>query len=294
LRDVPGLEETDKRVPELAGPLHAHDNGRVHESVTHPYRSALSASRARTAYPVAELSVTELERDMPGVSIPRPEIHLVIRYDPFGSSTRRGFDVHALGARHTVRRKFLQRGQRAVMARLQLGTHEVVFGASASAIAGRIVPLEDLWGVAASQQLFEQLASTHSPLDAAAVLERALCQRVTLARKRSAHAHVALQAIDRLGRASVSSVAHDLGMSERHLRRVFREVIGVGPKTFTRLARFRRALHAAHKAEHPSWASIASAVGYYDQAHLIAEFRGIAGVAPQALLSELRASLSIG
>jgi AraC-like DNA-binding protein len=39
-----------------------------------------------------------------------------------------------------------------------------------------------------------------------------------------------------------------------------------------------------------SWATIAAATGYYDQAHLIEEFRTIAGVTPRALLSELGAA----
>jgi transcriptional regulator GlxA family with amidase domain len=39
-----------------------------------------------------------------------------------------------------------------------------------------------------------------------------------------------------------------------------------------------------------SWAAIAAATGYYDQAHLIEEFRAIAGVTPRVLLSELGAA----
>lgn len=76
-------------------------------------------------------------------------------------------------------------------------------------------------------------------------------------------------------------------MSERHLRRVFRTAVGVSPKTFAKLTRFHDALREARLERHASWASIASAAGYYDQAHLIAEFRMIAGATPEALLREL-------
>ena len=92
----------------------------------------------------------------------------------------------------------------------------------------------------------------------------------------------------------MNAVAVDLGVSERHLRRVFRETIGMGPKSFAKLTRFRRALHAAREEAHASWARIAAAAGYYDQAHLITDFRAIAGVTPQALLDELRAAQTLG
>jgi AraC-like DNA-binding protein len=61
----------------------------------------------------------------------------------------------------------------------------------------------------------------------------------------------------------------------------------VSPKAFTQLARFHRALRAAREDHGASWAGIAAASGYYDQAHLIGEFRAIAGVTPRALLAEL-------
>jgi methylphosphotriester-DNA--protein-cysteine methyltransferase len=61
-----------------------------------------------------------------------------------------------------------------------------------------------------------------------------------------------------------------------------------------RLTRFHRALHAARDNDRPNWASIAAASGYYDQAHLITEFRAIAGVTPRALLHELSLAASVG
>jgi AraC-like DNA-binding protein len=260
----------------------------MHASAVHRGRLAPSAS---TASAVAALFVDECDRDMPRVSIPRPEIHLVVR---FGPSTQSGLDVHALGMQQRVRRKLIRSGQRIVAARLRLGVHEAVLGVPASAVAGRIVALEDLWGAAATRRLFDRLADARDTVDAAAILDSAIAERFAITDGRRARAQLALDAADRLTSANVNAVAVDLGVSERQLRRVFRETIGVSPKTFAKLTRFHRALRAVREDVHASWASIAAAVGYYDQAHLIADFRAIAGVTPRALLSELRAAPSVG
>jgi AraC-like DNA-binding protein len=229
----------------------------------------------------------ESDRDATRVLLPRPEIHLVVR---FGPSARSGLDVHAFGVRQRVHRKLIRSGQRIVTARLHLGAPEAVLGVSASAMAERVVALEDLWGDAATRRLFDRLAEARATVDAAAILESAITERFAIADGRGARAQLALDAADRLTSANVNAVAVDLGVSERHLRRVFREIVGVSPKAFAKLQRFHRALRAAREDGHASWASIAAAAGYYDQAHLIAEFRAIAGVTPRALLGELRAA----
>jgi AraC-like DNA-binding protein len=240
---------------------------------------------------VAALFVNEVDRDMQGVVIPRPEVHLVAR---FGPSAHGGLDVHALGGLQRVRRKHLRSGQRVAMARLHLGAAKAVLGVPDSAIAGRIVALEDLWGSATTRRLIDRLAHARDTFEAAAILEGAIAERFALAGAQRAGERLVLDAADRLLNANVHAVAVDLGVSERHLRRVFRETVGVGPKTFAKVTRFRRAVRAASAGNHASWATIAAAAGYYDQAHLISEFHAIAGVTPRALLGELRAAQSIG
>ena len=240
---------------------------------------------------VAALSVDERDCDTLGVALPRPEVHLVVR---FGLSTPSGLDVHAMGGRHAVVRKRLRRGQRFITARLRLGSTEAVLGVPASAIAGRIVALEDLWDSATTRRLSERLAGARDTLAAASILESAIGERYARASGECAHTQLVLAAADRLTSAPVNAVAVDLGVSERHLRRLFRETTGISPKTFAKLTRFRHALRAAREASHASWTNIAVASGYYDQAHLIAEFRAISGVTPSALLGELRAAHAIG
>jgi AraC-like DNA-binding protein len=245
----------------------------------------------RAGSAVAALLVYRCDRDGPGVSMPRPELRLVAR---FGPSAHEGLDVHALGVGTHVHRKLLRSGQRAVTARLRLGVAEAVLGVPASALGGRIVALEDLWGAAAARRLRARLADARDTVEAAAILERAITERLATAKVPEARAALALAAADRLTHATVSAVATDLGVSERHLRRVFHEAVGASPKAFAKLTRFHRALGAARAEVPASWSSIAVAAGYYDQAHLIAEFRAIAGVTPRALLSELRTAPSLG
>lgn len=259
-------------------------------------RQSHDPSRAATAAAVEVLLVHEPDADATHVLIPRAEIEIVVR---FGSAAHRGIDAHVLGARERVRRKVPRGMQRSVSARLRLGASEAVLGVPASALAGRIVALEDLWGDAAARRLLDQLAATPDGLAAAKVLDAAIAERTATDVCRPG-SRLALEAAGRLRNndsfvsASVNAVADELGVSERHLRRVFREAFGIGPKAFAKLARFQRALHAARDDDRATWATIAADAGYYDQAHLIAEFQAIAGAPPRALLSELRAAASIG
>ena len=254
-------------------------------------RIAPVVSHSLVTSSVAALFVDERPCDTQGVALPRAEVQLVVR---FGPSTPSGLDIHALGGRQRVHRKLLRGGQRVAGARLRLGTTEAVLGVPASALTGRLVALEELWGAAGTRRLCDRLADARDTVEAAAILESAIAERLALTNSQATGTRLVLAAADRLTSANVNAVADELGVSERHLRRLFRETTGVGPKTFAKLARFRHAVRAARAKNHASWATIAAAAGYYDQAHLISEFRTIAGVTPQALLGELRVAQSIG
>jgi AraC-like DNA-binding protein len=204
-------------------------------------RNRISPNRPAASAVVA-FFVDEVDRDSHRIALPRPEIQIVVR---FGPSARNGLDVHALGMQQTVRRKLIRRGQRAVTARLHLGASKAVLGVPASAVAGSILALEELWGGAAVQRLLDRLIGVSDAKEAVAIMEGAIAERLALAEARDAGVPLALRAAERLVSANVSSVAVDLGVSERHLRRVFREAIGMSPKEFARVARFRLALRTA-------------------------------------------------
>ena len=82
-------------------------------------------------------------------------------------------------------------------------------------------------------------------------------------------------------RTRVETLAGDLGLSERQLRRRCHVAAGYGPKTLQRVLRFRRFLATANG----DLARAALDAGYADQSHLARECTRLAGKPPAALLA---------
>jgi transcriptional regulator GlxA family with amidase domain len=86
------------------------------------------------------------------------------------------------------------------------------------------------------------------------------------------------------GAVRIDALAGSLGVSRQHLGALFRERVGLSAKTFAMVCRFRRAGDAlAHAGAHVDWTRLANDGGYYDQAHLIHDFRLFADATPQAI-----------
>ncbi|TPI58700.1 helix-turn-helix transcriptional regulator [Mesorhizobium sp. B3-1-3] len=88
------------------------------------------------------------------------------------------------------------------------------------------------------------------------------------------------------GRTRVSALAGEIGWSRKHLAARFTDAIGIGPKTLSRIVRFNRALSLSRRQE-DDWAGIAADCGYADQAHLVREFRQLAGETPTGLAASM-------
>jgi methylphosphotriester-DNA--protein-cysteine methyltransferase len=78
----------------------------------------------------------------------------------------------------------------------------------------------------------------------------------------------------------IAELSETLGLSTRRFEQIFRADIGMTPKAYQRLQRFRRALVRIEDATDVGWAGFARDCGYYDQAHLINEFRAHSGLTP--------------
>lgn len=90
------------------------------------------------------------------------------------------------------------------------------------------------------------------------------------------------------GTMPVKKLANEVNMSERNFERHFIEKVGVPPKTFSGIARIKKAMQLIGKMPVVSWKDIGFILQYSDQAHFIHEFKKLAGKTP----SEYSHSLS--
>jgi AraC-like DNA-binding protein len=155
-------------------------------------------------------------------------------------------------------------------------------------LADRVVALRDVQPrehTALAEQLAD-LPSWDARLDA---LEDLLLRRLARACVDTARVDWAVAQIERAGGTSdVGRLARELGCSRKHLIALFRDQVGIAPKRFARLVRFDRAMAAARSGRARTWAELALACGYYDQAHLVRDVRHFTGLPP----SEARGHLS--
>jgi AraC-like DNA-binding protein len=87
---------------------------------------------------------------------------------------------------------------------------------------------------------------------------------------------------------SVRAMSAKLGRSTRWVQRSFRDAVGLAPKMLLRIRRVQRAMRLASTQPTKTWSSIAADVGYFDQSHLVRDFRDIVGATPSAFAERER------
>lgn len=153
--------------------------------------------------------------------------------------------------------------------------------------SGLSVDLQDLVGPAAAE-LAERCHGTSSPEERLRIAGRWIGERVErVPGADPAVSWMASQIRRREGTVSISELRERTGFSKTRLATVFREQIGVTPKLYARIVRFRRVLDKLIQGAGPL-SELALEAGYYDQPHMNAEFRELSGFTPRELLAATR------
>jgi AraC-like DNA-binding protein len=171
--------------------------------------------------------------------------------------------------------------------RLQPGASPALVGLSGLELLNRAADLGELrlfW----AENLAERLAGLERTADRVALVESRV-GRMAAQVRREPRLEAAIELVLRSRDAARTPRIADLvGLSPRHLARLCRERVGVGPKLLGRLTRFQRVLRALERGNQPRWAALAQRHGYFDQAHLGRDFRAFAGVSPGRYLAAAR------
>jgi AraC-like DNA-binding protein len=131
--------------------------------------------------------------------------------------------------------------------------------------------------------LHEQLYQADSLQAMVCRAETFLMQKMTRSQPFHPVQAAAASILNRHGQVNLAELASASNVSLRQFERTFTEQVGVPPKMFSRLVRFKHALELKHRERYRSWTDIAYEAGYCDQMHLIHDCKAFADETPSAL-----------
>jgi len=203
-------------------------------------------------------------------SVPHPNVHLIFEN---GMAKIAGVQTH----------KFSRRieGEGCVFGvKFRPGGFRPFYKPTVSTLANRIVPARRLFGL--DLKAFEQVA-----LSACGEKEKVTAANAFFhARMPKDDPTVALagELVDLILREhaikSVQDLALRAAMSVRSLQRLFGEYVGASPKWVIRRYRLHELIEKFNSGAKLDWAELALDLGYFDQAHLINDFRSMVGFSP--------------
>lgn len=170
---------------------------------------------------------------------------------------------------------------------LQPGATRGLFGVPANELTGLTVPWDHIVPKA-HRDVPEQLAAA---ADNATRVQHVLQSLQAMQRPADPSHQLVEHAAERLratlGGLSVRQLAEDLSLSERRVQQLFSSFIGLTPSVWRRLQRLHGTLRMLRTTRTPRWAEMAVRAGYYDQSHLVNEFRALCGLSPQQFLQRV-------
>jgi AraC-like DNA-binding protein len=167
-----------------------------------------------------------------------------------------------------------------------LGAYQFL-GVPMNTLVNQTIELEDVLGHCAPR-LTARLQNAADWETRFRLLDAFIADRVAKARPVSPAIGWAWRQLeDSGGLIDVRYLASELRCSHKHLITLFRREIGLPPKMLARIIRFNEVVTALKATDTPRWTEIAYRCGYYDQAHLIRDFREFAGSTPSEFLGRI-------
>src|ERR1700733_3900127 len=151
---------------------------------------------------------------------------------------------------------------------------------SASSMTDRIAPASDVFG-ADGDALEAALISSRGEDAMVAAVDAFFLRRVP---EPDENVDLADRLVNRILHEpqirTVDDPAARTGLNKRSVQRLFREYVGIPPKWVIRRYRLHELIERLEAGDPLNWPGLALELGYFDQAHLINDFRAITGYSP--------------
>lgn len=146
---------------------------------------------------------------------------------------------------------------------------------------GKIIPLSSIIGNQKSDKLYSQMLRLTSPLKQVKCLEQFLLGSLEV----SDSVHPVVTFTSQKLQSSfyqdrISELAESFGLSPKRFTDIFQKEVGITPKLFSRIGRFQQILTRINSNQPINWAHLAFEFGYYDQSHLIRDFKALSALTP--------------
>jgi AraC-like DNA-binding protein len=151
--------------------------------------------------------------------------------------------------------------------------------------------------IKALTDLHEQLEARSAASQKIALIDQYLMTSAWRLNQHPGVADKALQLMEQNGITSVETMASQLGITTRHLEIQFKRHVGISPKTYAMILRFKRIERFLQSTSPVTWKQMTFVDEYYDQNHFIKEFKRFTGHTPLAYMKntfELGNSYLIG
>lgn len=87
------------------------------------------------------------------------------------------------------------------------------------------------------------------------------------------------------GNISITSIETVLNINKRTLERHFKTKIGISPKVYAQIIRFKSAMNYLQANPNTTWVDLTYNFGYYDQPHMTKYFKDCLNVSPNNIIN---------
>jgi AraC-like DNA-binding protein len=228
------------------------------------------------------------EHDLRRVPTPRATIYFAVDVREHVSGAKIGTGIFCEGP-HSRGFEVKCDCDEIVAIKVKSGALGALLGVPARDLRDQTINLEDIWGRSAAR-LSEQMQEAPNAEERLTILQRELSQRYLAHERENALALTVANTIERrAGKVRIAELSENAGVGRRALLQRFDACVGLTPKQYVRITRLRSMITALFARGSEDLSRLSVKYGFYDQSHMIHEFRDLVGLPPAVFKKELEA-----